>query len=79
MNVDQLPPNKPNFLLILVLFGVTIIVVFVLAWIFIRGDSNHLGLMHRSHHPTSEMVLPHSPTSPSLALRGRGSVAAKDV
>jgi hypothetical protein len=60
MNVEQLPPNKPNFLLILTLFGVTIIVIFVLAWFFLRGDANHLGLRHHPRHPTSQLVLPHT-------------------
>ena len=61
MNVEQLPPNRPNFLLILVLFAVSIILIFVLAWFFIRGNANHLGFRHHSAHPTSQLVLPSAP------------------
>jgi hypothetical protein len=67
MNVEQLPPNKPNFLLILILACVAILVLFGLIWIFLRGDAAHLGLRHPSKEPHSQLVQPFSPPPPQRA------------
>jgi ABC-type uncharacterized transport system permease subunit len=61
MQVEQLPPNKPNFLLILILFCVSILVVFLVAWLFLRTNSGHLGLRHTTKEPHSQLVLPSTP------------------
>ncbi len=58
MQVEQLPPNKPNFLLILILFCVSILVVFLLAWLFVHFNSGHLGLRHSTKEPHSQLSLP---------------------
>jgi|GEM_PF-1537124 len=66
MEIYQIDPKKPNFLLIVALFCATILVVFVLAWIFVHSDASHLGLRHHNAHPTSQLSLPGSP-SPATA------------
>jgi hypothetical protein len=62
MEIEQLPPNKPNFLLILALFGATILVIFVLAYFFVDFDGGHLSFRHHGKHPTSQLVLPQAPS-----------------
>ena len=64
MELEQLPPNKPNFLLILILFGVSILVIFVVAYFFVDFDGKHLTFRHHSAHPTSQLIVP-APPSPT--------------
>ena len=42
MDIEQLPPKKPNFLLILILFGVTILVILVGAYFFMHREAGHM-------------------------------------
>jgi hypothetical protein len=58
MEIEQIKPKKPNFLLIVALFCVTILLIFVLAWCFLDFDSGHLGLRHHTQHPTSRLEIP---------------------
>jgi hypothetical protein len=58
MEIEQTLPKKPNFLLILGLFCVTILVVFALALTFLDVEKGHLSFRHHDRHPTSRMVLP---------------------
>ena len=67
MEIEQLPPKQPNFLLVVILFCVTLLVVFVLACLFVRFDGKHLTFRHRLAHPTSQLVLPASTAPGSLA------------
>jgi hypothetical protein len=60
MDIEQLPPKQPNFLLIVGLFCVTILVIFVLAYLFVDFDGKHLTFHHRHVHPTSQLVMPGS-------------------
>jgi hypothetical protein len=62
MEIEQVSPNKPNFLLVVVLSGVVLIGLFILAYLFIDFDGNHLTFRHHHAHPTSRYVLP-SPSS----------------
>ncbi len=68
MEIEQLPPKQPNFLLILILFCASLLVLFVLAYFFISFDGKHLIFRHHSAHPTSQLVLPFhsSPTTTAL-------------
>jgi hypothetical protein len=58
MEIEQTLPKKPNFLLILALFCVTILVIFVLALAFLDIEGGHIHLRHRDRHPTSQLTLP---------------------
>jgi hypothetical protein len=58
MEIEQLPPKQPNFLLVVILFGAALIVIFILAILFIGFDGNHLTFRHHRAHPTSQLVLP---------------------
>jgi hypothetical protein len=60
MEIEQTLPKKPNFLLILALFCVTILIVFVLALLFLDVEGGHIHLRHRDRHPTSQLALPAS-------------------
>lgn len=67
MEIEQLPPEKPKFLLILILACAAILVLFVIAWSFVRFDGGHLGFRHHTAHPTSQLVLPAPARTSSLA------------
>jgi hypothetical protein len=58
MEIEQLPPKQPNFLLIVILFCVTLLVVLVLAYLFVSFDGKHLTFGRHHAHPTSQLVLP---------------------
>jgi hypothetical protein len=60
MEIEQTRPNKPNFLLIVILFCATILIVFVLAYFFVDFDGGHLTFRHHRAHPTSQLLLPSS-------------------
>jgi hypothetical protein len=71
MDIEQRSPNKPNFLLVVILSGVVLIAIFILAYFFIDFDGNHLTFRHHPAHPTSQLVLPALPTaghSPTIQL-----------
>ncbi len=64
MEIEQRPPNQPNFLLIVILFGVALIALFILAILFIGFDGKHLTFRHHQAHPISRLILRlPSPTS----------------
>ena len=67
MEIEQRPPEQPNFLLIVILFCVTIVVIFILAITFIHMHGGHLGFPHHHAHPTSQLILPAPANSSSLA------------
>jgi hypothetical protein len=56
-SLEQEPPEKPNFLLVVLLFGATIIVVFFVAY-FVLEWTHVLPGHHHDKHPTSQLVLP---------------------
>lgn len=56
---EQQLPDKPNFLLIVIIFSIAIIVILVLAYFLLRGEGSHL-LRHAN---------PHNAT---LSIPGRG-------
>jgi NADH:ubiquinone oxidoreductase subunit 6 (subunit J) len=58
MNIEQLPPNKPNFLLILYVFCGALVVIFVFALIFLHWDGKHLTFRHTHTQPTSYLSAP---------------------
>jgi len=55
--VFQIAPKKPNFLLILILSGATLIVLFLAAYVLFSDEGKKLipGL-HPNQHPTSYAV-----------------------
>ncbi|MGA7159079.1 MAG: hypothetical protein WBY53_19695 [Acidobacteriaceae bacterium] len=67
MEIEQRPPEQPNFLMIVILFCVTIVVIFVLAILFIHVHRKHLGFPDHHAHPTSQLVLPAPTGTSSLA------------
>ncbi|QMV18047.1 hypothetical protein GOB94_04600 [Granulicella sp. 5B5] len=63
MNIDDIEqkrPNGPNFGLIVILFCVTILVVFVLSLFFVRFDGHHLHFLHHKPNPNASLILPAS-------------------
>jgi hypothetical protein len=58
MEIEQLPPKQPNFLLIVVLSCITLLVLFVLAYLFIDFDGGRLTFPHHHAHPTAQLALP---------------------
>jgi hypothetical protein len=68
MDIEQLPPKSPNFLLIVGLFAGAILVIFVLALIFLRVDSGHLAFRNHTAHPTSWLETPAVPFAPAAPV-----------
>jgi len=58
MNIEQLPPNKPNFGLVVALAMATLLVIFVVAYFTLDWDGKRLVPHHRGAHSTSELVCP---------------------
>jgi hypothetical protein len=58
VQIEQYPPNKPNFLLVVLLAGVTLIVVLVLAYFFINFEGGHLHIRHRHANPNAQLSAP---------------------
>ena len=65
MEIEQLPPKQPNFLLVVLLSGAVLVVLFILAYLFVDFNGHHLTFRHHQAHPTSQLVLPSSPTPTS--------------
>jgi hypothetical protein len=63
MEIEQTRPNKPNFLLIVILFCATILVIFVLAYFFVDFEGGHLNFRRHHAHPTSQLILPAATTT----------------
>ena len=70
MKLEQEPPNKPNFLAVVLLAGAAILVIFVVAWIMLRwGGGAHF--LNKSHQkaPTSQLILPvRAPLAPQSSI-----------
>ena len=58
MQLEQEPPNKPNFLGILLLAAGAIIVIFIIAIFVLHLDGGRRTHERFRKHPTSELVLP---------------------
>jgi hypothetical protein len=57
MDIEQLPPNKPNFGLIVALFCATLLILFVFAYFFVRIEGNHLVFKHHNSEPHSQLLI----------------------
>ncbi len=68
MDIEQLPPNQPNFLLVVILSGVALVVIFILAIVFVHFDGKHLTFRHHHANPTSQLVLPMPSNTPGRPM-----------
>ena len=50
-------PNGPNFKLVVILFGVTILIVFVVALFFVRDGGRFIHAVHPDKNPNSQLVM----------------------
>jgi len=66
IQLEQLPPNKPSFLLVVLLFAATIIIVFIIAIFFLHLDRGRL-FHHSTKHSTSQLILPAAGPKPATA------------
>lgn len=57
VQLEQLPPNQPSFLTVVLLFAAALIVIFILAIFFLHLDRGKLFHRH-PQHPTSQLTLP---------------------
>jgi hypothetical protein len=64
-DIEQVRPNKPNFLLVVLLSGATLVVLFVIAYFVLHWSGSRLVPKHHSKEPTSQLVLP-APLRPAL-------------
>jgi hypothetical protein len=63
IQLEQLPPNQPSFLTVVLLFAAAFIVILILAIFFLHIDRNKLFHRH-PQQPTSQLVLPSAPSQP---------------
>jgi hypothetical protein len=58
-HIEQQPPNKPSFLFVVLLSGLTLIIIFIIAWTILRwgGGARFLNRSHRKA-PTSQLIMP---------------------
>jgi hypothetical protein len=61
MEIEQVKPNKPNFLLIVGIFCASLIVIFILVLIFLNANRRHLGFRHHTANPNATLTLPGIP------------------
>jgi hypothetical protein len=66
--LEQEPPNKPNFLLVVLLFAATIIIVFLVAYFVLDWRGTKLIPKHYDKHPSSRLVLPLPAQQGSVSL-----------
>jgi hypothetical protein len=60
VQIEQRPPNQPNFLLIVLLFVAAIVVILVLAYLFLDFEGGHIHLRPRRSGYASNLSLPNS-------------------
>jgi len=58
MEIEQLPPNKPNFLLVVLLAVAFLFLFFVLAYFFIDFDGHSIHIRHHRANPNAQLALP---------------------
>lgn len=56
MDIEQQLPNRPNFMLVVVLSGATIIAVFLIAYFVLDWDAGGLLPKRHTKHPTSQLI-----------------------
>jgi hypothetical protein len=65
MEIEQKPPNRPNFLLIVLMSGATILVILIAAYFLLHGEARHYLRPSPSQHPASELRAPAGPPAQS--------------
>ena len=63
IQIEQLPPNQPSFLTVVILFAAALIVIFILAIFFLHLDKGKIFRRSRAH-PTSQLVMPAARLAP---------------
>lgn len=58
VKLEQQPPNKPSFLLVVLLSGAAIIVIFLIAYFVLDLGNSGMVPKRKPKHPTSQLVLP---------------------
>ncbi len=64
MQLEQVKPNKPSFLMVVLLSAAAILVIFIAAFVIVGWRSHKKNQPPFSKHPVSQLV---QPVSPSLA------------
>jgi len=58
LQIEQYPPNKPNFLLVVLLACAVLLVIFVLAYLFVDFEGGHIHIRHRHANPNAQLIRP---------------------
>jgi hypothetical protein len=58
LQIEQYPPNKPNFLLVVLLACAVLLVFFVLAYLFVDFEGGHIHIRHRHANPNAWLLRP---------------------
>jgi hypothetical protein len=60
MEIEQLPPNRPNFPLVVLLAVGVLFVFFVLAYLFVDFEGHHIHIRRHMANPNAQLILPSS-------------------
>jgi hypothetical protein len=58
MELEQKPPNRPNFMLVVILSGVAMLMIFALALVFVHVENGRLHFGLRKSWQTTSFVQP---------------------
>jgi hypothetical protein len=58
LQIEQYPPNKPNFPLVVLLAGAALLILFILAYLFISFEDGHIHIRHRYATANAQLVAP---------------------
>lgn len=69
MELEQKPPNRPNFMLVVILSGIAMLMIFALALVFVHVENGRLHFGLRKSWQTTSLVQPGtaSPTAARFA------------
>jgi hypothetical protein len=58
LQIEQYPPNKPNFLLVVLLACAVLFAVLLLAYLFVDFEGGHIHIRHRRANPNAQLIRP---------------------
>jgi flagellar basal body-associated protein FliL len=58
MEIEQYPPKKPNFLLVVLLAVAVLFLLFILAYFFVDVEGHHIHIGRKHANPNARLVMP---------------------
>ena len=67
MEIEQYPPKKPNFLLVVLLAVGVLLLIFVLAYFFVDFEGHHIHIRRQHANPNAMLVMPSAASTADYA------------